>query len=378
MAKKTSAAALRELKTLERYSKLSNDDKIRQIRDAESKLERERSKHRETKRKLRQAEDDLVINEEKLGTVLCMQDHLADRKIPVAKKRRGKGQATAIVCCNDWHAEQQFGPSLVNGLNEFNKKIATRRIKRTWEQAVYLIEFARKISKIDEVILWAGGDLMNGMIHEEYQQTNWAGPTVASIFVQQQLIDGIKFLLQNTKCKKFRFLANHGNHGRSTEKKRTHTQWEHSWEYLIYNNVAQAFVDNKRVESFIADGNLLNADIQGHLCRFSHGDTLRYHGGQAGLMGPANKALDQWNAHGHAELTVIGHFHQHLAKPNFVACGSLIGYDPYAASIRAKAESPSQTLIVMDAEHGNIMTARIFCEDKPNANSHWSTPQFFG
>jgi len=378
MAKKTSAAALRELKTLERYSKLSLDDKIRQIRDAETKLDRERSKHRETKRKLRQAETDLTINEEKLGTVLCMQDHLADRKIPAAKKRRGKGQASAIICCNDWHAEQQVAPSLVNGLNEFTKAIAKRRIKRTWEQAVYLIEFARKISKIDEVILWAGGDLMNGMIHEEYQQTNWAGPTDAAIFVQQQLVDGIKYLLKNTKCKNLRFLANHGNHGRATEKKRIHTQWSHSWEYLIYNNVAQAFVGDKRVSSFIADGPLLNTDIQGHLCRFSHGDTLKFHGGQAGLMGPANRALHQWNAHGRAELTVIGHFHQFLTKPGFVACGSLIGYDPYAAAIRAEAEAPTQTLIVMDAEHGNIMTTRIFCEDKPNANSHWSTPQFCG
>jgi len=379
MAKKKQAEALRELDTIKQAADLSADDQLRYIRDIECKLTQARASKRATTRKLAQAEADLVQTEDKLEAMLHLNSKAASRKYTAPKKRRGRGQATAIVCVNDWHAEQTVESSLVGGINEFNRQIADTRITRVWDQSLFLIDFARKICNIDEIVLWAGGDLMNGMIHEEFQQTNWAGPTDAAVYVQNHLITGIDTLLRGSGCKNLRFMANHGNHGRSTEKKRPHTQHAHSWERLIYSNVASYYDSNKKVRAYIEPGPVLHTEIQGHICRFSHGDTIKYMGGQAGIMGPASKAIQAWNQqHGVAELTVIGHFHQFLTTTNFVACGCLIGFDPYAQYIRAKAEAPTQTLIIMDREHGKTLTFQIFCESKPNAQKQWSTPEFHG
>lgn len=368
-----------ELETLERLAALSGDERLREIRRLERERNKAQTERRLTEKKLKQAEQDLVLADQKLEAFCYMNENAKPRKYKRGRQTRGKGQATAIVCVNDWHGEELVDPQLVCGVNEFNQEIAERRIARVWEQALYLIEFARNIAAIEEVVLWAGGDLMNGMIHEEYQQANWAGPTDAALWIQDHLVSGIRILLDETKVKNFRFLASHGNHGRSTKKKRPHTQFAHSWERLIFSNVANAYKNDKRVASYVEKGQLLHASIQGHLCRFTHGDSIKFYGGIGGIMGPASKRMQAWNQqHGPAELTVIGHFHQYLSTPYFVACGCLVGFDPYAQYIGARTEAPTQTLIIVDREHGKVMDLPIFCEDRPNANLQWSTPEFEG
>jgi hypothetical protein len=216
------------------------------------------------------------------------------------------------------------------------------------------------------VVVWAGGDLINNVIHEELAQSNWTGPGAASSYIRDHLISGIEYLLKHTKCKQLRFISNYGNHGRSTKRKYIHGAWKNSWEWLIYDTVAKYFSNNPKVTSFVTKSDLMDQDIQGHRCRFHHGDHLRGGTGQGGITVPFNKAIYAWNQqYGPAELTTIGHYHQFVCTPNAVACGSLIGFDPYAQSIMAKAERPSQTLSVVDRDQGKIMTLRIFCDDKP-------------
>lgn len=376
MAKKKPAEALRELEQLERLASLSSDEQLSQLRDHERKLTRERAARREAERRYRQAESELATVEAHLEHMLEVQDEHTLLKYGKAKKRRGSSQATAIVCVNDWHTELTVDPATIGGVNEFNLDIAERRIARTWERAAYLIEFARKISKIDDVVLWAGGDLINGMIHEEFQQTNSLGPTDAISFVRDQLVSGIHYLIQETKCSHLRFLANYGNHGRANPQKRVHTAASHSWEYGAYDTVVKLVKTDtacsKKFSYQLTRGDMLKTTIQGWPVRFNHGDGLRYGGGIGGIMIPVNKAVAAWNqTHGHGELDVIGHFHQFLTTPNLVMCGSLIGYDAYAQSIRARSELPSQTLIVVDQEYGKVMALQIFCEDRTDDHLEW-------
>ncbi len=374
MAKKKSAKDLPELEQLERLAILSKNEQIQLIRNLERSQATERAKRRDAERRFRQAETELRSAEASLARMFDLDDTETYRKYGKAAKRKGKSQATAIVCVNDWHVEQTVDPATVGYVNEFNLQIADRRIARTWEKAAYLIEFARRISNIDEVIVWAGGDLINGIIHEEFQQTNSMGITESIRYVRDHLVSGIKHLMEQTKCSHLHFLGSYGNHGRMHPKKRIHTAATNSFEVVIYDSVRAVIkVDRvlaKKVSFEIAKGPMLEADIQGWHCRFNHGDNLTFHGGQAGLTGPANKAIANWNqAHDYAELDVIGHFHQFLATPNFVACGCLIGYDPYAASINAKRQVPSQTLIIMDREYGQVMATRIFCEERTDARN---------
>jgi len=353
-----------------------DDNTVRRIRKLEQSLAAERISRRDAERKLKQAESDLQLAEHELTAMLHMNDRATLRSYKPSGSSHDRGKATAIICVNDWHAEQTVEPDLVGGINEFSADIADARIARTWEQAIYLIDFAKRISNIDEVVLWAGGDLMNGMIHDEYLQTNWAGPTDAAQFVQDHLVSGIQKLVAEIPCDRFKFLATHGNHGRSTPDKRVHTQYAHSWERLIYHNVAKSISDCPKVSSYIERGPLLHAEIQGVRCRFSHGDTIKYLGGQSGVIGPASRARQAWDQqHGEAALTVIAHFHQYISTQNFVCCGSLIGFDPFAQAIKAQAEPPTQTLIVLDSKRGKVLTIPIFCESKIYAQTGWTTPK---
>jgi len=380
MAKKKPEDALRELADLERLAVLSDDEQLQQIRRLERDFTKERAKRREAEKKYKHSEKELIVTASNLERMLYAQDNASIRKYESVKKRRTKSKATAIICVNDWHTESTIDPDTIGGVNEFNLEIADRRIKRTWEKSAYLIDFARKIVPIDEVAVWAGGDLINGMIHEELQQSNGLGPGDAILHVQDHLVSGIKYLMKETKCAHLQLLANYGNHGRVNPNKRIQTACTHSWEYTMYCNAARIMESDrslgKKFSHSIERGATLKQDIQGHRCRFHHGDQLRYSGGVGGLMTPVNKAVAAWNhTHGVAELDVIGHFHQFITTPSFVACGCLCGYDAYAASIRCKAELPSQTMIVMDQDYGKIMTLQIFCEDRTDTARTWSTPE---
>jgi len=382
MAKKTAGDGLSELEHLERLAKLTESDRLQYTRDLERSISRERQAKREALRQVKTYEKELSASEAALGRMLHLQESTALRKYEKAARRgKSSSKATAVVCISDWYTEQTIDPHTVAGVNEFNLEIADRRIARTWDRACYLIDFARNISNIDEVCLWAGGDLINGMIHEELQQTSSLGPADAIEHVRAHILAGVRLLMKETKCKHFRFLANYGNHGRAPMKKRIATAASHSWEFGLYTTVAQIIQSDrtlaKRFSAQIARGELLETQIQGYNCRFTHGDTVRYHGGVGGIATPIAKAVAAWDAsHGRADLTVLGHYHQFWNAPHFVANGCLCGFDPYAQSIRAKSDHPSQTLIVMDQEYGRVLATQIFCEEHPTVTQNWQTPNY--
>lgn len=355
-----------ELDHLQNLARLSEDDKLRKIRELEHRLATVSAANKDLDAKYKQAEADLRLTESNIERMLATQDEVTVKKLESSKKRPGKGHATAIICVNDWHCEENVDPDVVGGMNKFNPSIAEKRIAATWEKAVYLLDFARGISNIEEVVIWAGGDLINGYIHEEMQEANFSGPTEACLFVQDQLASGIDLVRKKTKIPQLTFLANYGNHGRSTPKKRISTGWKTSWEWFAYHNVARYFQrGNSKLNTQIAKGPHLRYSAQGHDIRFHHGDSVKFGGGMGGVHIPLRKKIAQWNKTGTpAKLDVLGHFHQFAHSWDYVLCGSLVGYNAYAIEIGADYQPPTQTFIVVDREHGKVMALPIFCDDK--------------
>jgi len=282
---------------------------------------------------------------------------------------RGRSQATAIIGCTDWHCEGAVDPDIVGDQNEFNLDIATRRIRRTWQKAVYMINFAREISNIKDIVLWLGGDLINGIIHEELEEKNFLGPTEAVLFMQEHVESGIQYLKQNADVERIVVVTNHGNHGRSTARKRISTAYRHSWEWLAFNNLARFFQGDSKVEFRIAKGYHNRQIIQGRRVRFHHGDAIRYGGGIGGITIPVRKAIAQWNRSWPADLDIFGHFHQFHRDWDFISCGCLIGYDGYALEIKADYQPPTQLFAVIDQEYGVVLADPIFCEKDVDVKS---------
>jgi hypothetical protein len=106
----------------------------------------------------------------------------------------------------------------------------------------------------------------------------------------------------------------------------------------------------------VPDGPHSYMDIYDMTVRFQHGHMVKYGGGIGGIYIPVNKAIAQWNKARHADLDVLGHFHQLRDGGNFFVNGSLIGYNSFALSIKADYEQPKQGLFLIDKKRGRTCT----------------------
>jgi hypothetical protein len=267
-----------------------------------------------------------------------------------------QGEAVAVLCASDWHVEETVTSASTNGLNEFNLGIAEDRIRKFFTSAVRLTEIQRGGCKIEQAVLWLGGDLMSGFIHEELQETNELTPTETILWLKDQLAEGIAYLRHQFSSVKI--VCNYGNHGRTTKKPRHATGYKNSYEWLLYS-ILSSQITGDDLEWVVADSYLSFVPVYDRVIRFHHGDGLKYQGGIGGLTIPTEKAIASWNRAKVADLDVFGHWHTQQQNPKWVSNGSLIGYNAYALSIKAGFERPQQTFFLFDRDRGRTITAPI-------------------
>ena len=273
---------------------------------------------------------------------------------------RSSGNTTAVLAVCDWHSESRVDKEQVNGVNEFNLEIVAERIGRLWLKTVRLLEFSRHLSKIDDLVVWLGGDLINGDIREEFAESNFLGPSEAILFVQDRVAEGLSFLLRECNVNHITVVTSIGNHARTTDKMRAGTAHLHSWEYLAYCNLQKLFSSESRISFQVGKGYHNYLEVQGRLIRFHHGDALRGGTGVGGLMIPLRKKIAQWDACRRADLTVCGHFHQFIDGWNFVVCGALVGFDSFAMKSGFDFQPPTQTFITISRRFGKTMAVPVF------------------
>jgi uncharacterized protein YaiE (UPF0345 family) len=264
-------------------------------------------------------------------------------------------KAVAFALASDWHVEETVESKSVNGLNKFDLEVADRRVRTFFSSVVRLTEIERNGTEIDTCVLWLGGDLMSGYIHEELQETNSLSPTETLLWLRERLAGGIALLAGNFS--KVIVATSYGNHGRTTKKPRHATGYRNSYEWLLYRMMSQEPRD--KVSWLVADSYFNYLDIYGKTIRLHHGDSLSYQGGIGGLTIPVEKAIASWNKGRVADLDVFGHWHQQQQNPKWVSNGSLIGYNAYALSIKAAYEPAQQTFFLLDHERGRTVTAPI-------------------
>ncbi len=275
---------------------------------------------------------------------------------------KNDNEACAVICLSDLHLEEDVNPITVNGLNEYNPVIAEQRLKKVFQNALKLIRQQERDIKINNIILYLGGDIITGYIHPELMESNHLSPNKAILFADELLTWGIDFLLENTKCN-ILVPTCHGNHGRSTDFMRIQTAADNSWEWLLYKNLERRYAKDKRIKFQVGDGYHNYVTIFNYKIRFHHGDSIRYAGGVGGITIPVNKAIAQWDLGIVVDLDVFGHFHQLTFAGKFVCNGSLIGFNPYALSIKASPEPPCQAFFIIDKNRNRMtMRAPIFVD----------------
>lgn len=279
-------------------------------------------------------------------------------------------EATAVIVASDWHIEEKVDLATVNNLNHFNLEIANLRAQNFFRNSVRLIEISDKEILIKTIILALLGDFITNDIHDELAESNYALPTKAIMITKGMLISGIEYLLANTRAEEIIIPCHSGNHGRTTPKVHISTEAGHSLEYLLFHMLAEYFKNEKRLKFIISEGYHSYVTLKGFragnnenfVIRFHHGHALKYQGGVGGIFIPTFKSIAQWNKAKHADLDVFGHFHQRKDGGNFLSNGSLIGWNPFAISIKADFELPQQTFFLVDKKRGKTIVAPISLE----------------
>lgn len=274
------------------------------------------------------------------------------------RKSEGESEAVAVWVASDWHVEENVDPKIVLGLNEYNMAISKDRSEQFFRTGLRITDILAKDIAIDTIVLALLGDFITNNIHDELVEINEVAPMHATIYAQNLIASGIQYVLDNSKYN-IVIPCHSGNHGRTTKTSQMSTENGHSLEYFMYIYLKDHFRNNKRVTFNIAEGFISYLDVFDYKIRFMHGHTVRYGGGIGGMTIPINKAIAGWDSTGHADLTVMGHFHKFFDGGNFIVNGSMIGYNAYALSIKASFEKPKQALFLIDKKRGKTMTCPI-------------------
>lgn len=284
------------------------------------------------------------------------------------KKERAQGldRCVAIGLASDWHVGERVREASVGGLNEYTPDIAVERARKFFQNFHRLIDIQRKGARIEQSILWLGGDFISGYIHPELAEENFLSPTEELEMVFDILSGGIDYLLREADLETLLIPTSFGNHGRTTEKIRISSSYRNSHEYALYVRLSKHYATEPRVKFQISQGALNIVELADVRLRFSHGDDLRYAGGIGGLSIPINKAINEWNkqpprgevAPKAVDFDFFGHWHQYSPSSRHLINGSLIGYNAYGVHIKAAYEEPQQgfCLVGVDAPPGQ----RIF------------------
>lgn len=283
----------------------------------------------------------------------------------VPRREFGSGvrEGTAVALLSDCHIEEYVDPAKVADRNSYNLKISAHRMNRFFQGTKWLIEFQRQEWAVRDLILWLGGDLMTGFIHDELIESNELSPTETVIELRRRLRSGINLLLEDGELEQIIIPCSYGNHGRIGQKRRVKTGAENSYEWMLYNLMAEDYENEPRVRFEVPRGAHTYVTAYDKTLHFHHGDEVYYWGGVGGLHIPLGKRVPMWENVKHADIHHIGHFHQLTDVGHTVVNGSLIGYTEYAFSIGAAYEPPRQAFYLYDSKRGKCNVTPIWVDD---------------
>lgn len=304
----------------------------------------------------------------------ALQELCAAPLPPVRRLELGRGvrEATAVALGSDWHVEELVSPSADTAGNAYNLAIADLRIQRFFSGIEWNIQHSQSAFRIGRLVLWLGGDMTTGQLHEENLETGQLGPLEAMLWNLDRITAGIQMLLDSPiGLEQIDVPCSYGNHGRFTHRMRAATGAGHNSDWLMYQVLAHRFKDEPRVR-FLADkAEHQFHEIYGFRLHFHHGHRVNYGGGVGGITIPLNKASAQWDKVRTCDYHHYGHFHQYIDTGSTLVNGSLIGFNAYAMSIKATPEQPQQAFYLIDSVRGKCQKTGLWVNDPKAESKLW-------
>lgn len=287
---------------------------------------------------------------------------------PRGKISKHSGRQAAILHLSDLHVGEVVNRDEVMGVNEYDRKIAAKRIGRLFNTASILTTSAWPGSDAapSKICVLLGGDLISGHgLHPEhaetdagtaYEQCKWAAEYIAAGVLRLHLDIKAHF----GKTVPVEIISVVGNHGRMTfGKPRTKLVSIQSYDTLVSDFVEAALKGYESITHYRPRGFDAYFDVVGWPALLTHGDRMGS-GGGTGFIGPMativkghRKIIDTEHRQRRPVRWVFsGHFHTTGVSPFGFANGSGVGYGEFAKSIRADPEPAQQNFVVIHERLG--------------------------
>lgn len=279
-------------------------------------------------------------------------------------------RGSPMTIWSDWHYSEVINPDEVGGVNDFNSRIAKRRVQKLVDTTTDLAfnHMGRAKASYPGIVVCLGGDMIGGDIHEELAITN---DRTAHQSVND-LTDLLASALDNLAVRFGRVFVPCvvGNHGRATRKPRMKQRVYTNYDWSIYCNLERHFRREKHVQFMVPPESDARFNVFGHRYLLTHGDSMGVKGGDGiiGAIGPIMRGSMKIH-NSEAEIgrdfdtLCVCHWHQYITLPGLIVNNSLKGYDEYARlQLRAKYSRPSQALWFSHPEHGITAHWQVYLE----------------
>lgn len=285
---------------------------------------------------------------------------------PIKANNDSPGVPTLFL--SDIHYGESVFPGQVNGVNQYNLKIAQTRMIRTVEKAIYLCRLLNAGMNYPGFVLPLGGDMISGDIHEELAATNELAsiPTVLDLF--DLLVQVIDRLLEEFPAIFVPCVG--GNHGRNTKKTWAKNRNHTSFDWMLYQMLARHFKakGEDRVTFFIPDGPDALYRVYNFTTLLTHGDQFKAGDSIIGPIGPIMRGDQKKRARNQAvnmtyDMIMMGHWHQYMHTRRVLVNGSMKGYDEYAYFGNFGYEAPTQAFFVNHPKYGITWAAPVLCDE---------------
>ena len=271
--------------------------------------------------------------------------------------------ATAVLMLSDLHLDEVVDLAEMDGINEYNREIAERRLHRLVEATVKLLKRYVAGVELDGLVLAILGDIITGVIHDELARTNEAPPSASIVYWVPVLASAIRYLRDQLQVP-IHVPAVDGNHDRFYGKPHHKQRAVTSLAWIIYNWLADHLDGEEGITFSLTTSAEQIVPVYNTRLMLSHGDSFRSAGGVGGLY----PSLLKWLFRRHRQYTqtrqdfdyaLIGHWHSTLYGQDFFVNGSLKGYDEYAKALGFDFETPKQSLFLVTPERGVVQRLEV-------------------
>jgi hypothetical protein len=267
-------------------------------------------------------------------------------------------QATPCFVVSDTHFGETVTRAESLGVNEYDLEIAARRMRKCWDNMLWLRDDMARTQTCEDTVLFLNGDIVSGDIHDELRETNDGGMRDQCRAARDALAPGIIELADATPGR-LHVVCIGGNHGRVTHKQQIKNGQQHSAEHLgVYDPLAERIGAGRggNIVWHVPQSERYIIDVHGYRVSAQHGTMIRSQGGIGGTLVPMTRWVTRVND---ADYYVFGHFHEADAYGKVIKNGALIGESAYTKWLGVESRPPEQVAFVIDAVRGMRRFERV-------------------